>query len=445
MKQKEYKTQDIYPYLSTHNTQSEIDYFEQFRHKTFEEFWSLLPNKLNYLKYEEELAKILTTNKYVRVKKATGLGISEFFLRWVAWMCLNNDDLKNKQVDVTCILVTGPRLELAIQLIDRLKALFDYQFDTKNTVCVLNGCKIEAFPSHHLASARGLSPKIVLLDEADFFPIGQQQEARSIAERYIPKSDPWLVLVSTPYNPGGLYDTMDQEDTLYHLLEWNYEVGLKAGIFTQTQIEIAQKSPSFEREYNLQYGVGVGNLYPASLIDDLIEKYDLTYKDGEKVRCIDPAYGSSKFAISEWERLDGIMYCKYCIQLDRPSPTAITQHIVERDRLIPMQTLVDSAHPGLIRDLIDRNVQAREVKFNQTLSNMTIEGTQTVKEKRVRFHPDICRPLIQQLKAVESNDKGHPDKTKLNFDLGDTYQMAADHLKISNVSLTVVNPYIDDE
>lgn len=423
----------------------EIKYFEQFKGTTFEEFWNLLPRKLTYLDYEKDLAKTLTIEKYVRVKKATGLGISEFFIRWIAWMCLKDDELKNRQVDVTALFVTGPRLELAIQLMDRLKGLFDYEFDSKNTVCVLNGCKLEAFPSHHLASARGLSPFIVFLDEADFFPLNQQQEARSIAERYIPKSNPHLIMVSTPYNPGGLYDTMDHEDSLYHLIEWNYEVGLQVGIFTQEQIEIAQKSPSFEREYNLQYGVGVGNLYPSGLIDELIESYDLTFKDGEKVRCVDPAYGSSKFAISEWERIDGIMYCKYCIQLDRPSPTAITQMIVERDRLYPMNTLVDSAHPGLIRDLIDRSVVASEVKFNQELSNMTIEGTQTVKEKRVRFHPDICRSLIAQLKAVESNDKGHPDKTKLTFDLGDTYQMAANHLKISNVSLTVVNPYYDDD
>ena len=53
-----------------------------------------------------------------------------------------------------------------------------------------------------------------------------------------------------------------------------------------------------------------------------------------------------------------------------------------------------------------------KVNFHQELSNMTIEGTQTVKEKRARFHPDVCKDLIPQLKAVETNDKGHPDKKK---------------------------------
>ena len=60
-------------------------------------------------------------------------------------------------------IVTGPRIELAIALIDRMKALFRREsspirtiFDTKETVIELNGVKIEAFPSHHLDAIRGL-------------------------------------------------------------------------------------------------------------------------------------------------------------------------------------------------------------------------------------------------------------------------------------------------
>ena len=50
---------------------------------------------------------------------------------------------------------TGPRIELAIELIKRMKVLFNEKlelvFDTKETVIQLNGCHIEAYPSHHLA------------------------------------------------------------------------------------------------------------------------------------------------------------------------------------------------------------------------------------------------------------------------------------------------------
>jgi late competence protein required for DNA uptake (superfamily II DNA/RNA helicase) len=73
-------------------------------------------------------------------------------------------------------IVTGPRIDLAITLIDRMKGLFreknlDIKFDTKETVIELNGVKIEAFPSHHLHSMRRLpNVSFILLDEADFFP-----------------------------------------------------------------------------------------------------------------------------------------------------------------------------------------------------------------------------------------------------------------------------------
>ncbi|MGI0045496.1 MAG: hypothetical protein ACRD47_17495 [Nitrososphaeraceae archaeon] len=42
------------------------------------------------------------------------------------------------------------------------------------------------------------NPMVILLDEADFFPPGQQQVARDVSERYIARSNPWIVMVSTP-------------------------------------------------------------------------------------------------------------------------------------------------------------------------------------------------------------------------------------------------------
>jgi late competence protein required for DNA uptake (superfamily II DNA/RNA helicase) len=112
-------------------------------------------------------------------------------------------------------IVTGPRIDLAIVLIDRMKKLFAgisanglvTKFDTKETVIELNNVKIEAFPSHHLDTIRGLpNVSFILLDEADFFPPGQQQDARDVSERYIAKSNPYIVMVSTPNVPEGLFE-----------------------------------------------------------------------------------------------------------------------------------------------------------------------------------------------------------------------------------------------
>ena len=161
--------------------------------------------------YEREIYDLLETKKYLWILKATGLGITEFFIRYISWRCLHNDEWKGGQV---CI-VTGPRLELAITLIDRMKRLFfdlDVKFQTNVNVIFLNGCKIEAYPSHHMNTMRGLTDvRMILVDEAAFFPIGEQKQVRDVAERYIAKSDPYIIMISTPNRPDDMFAMIEQE------------------------------------------------------------------------------------------------------------------------------------------------------------------------------------------------------------------------------------------
>jgi late competence protein required for DNA uptake (superfamily II DNA/RNA helicase) len=126
--------------------------------------------------------------KHIWVKKSTGLGITELFLRYIAYICTRDNRLRGKRI---CIL-TGPRIDLAITLMDRLKAIITEKsgivFNTKETLMILNNCIIEAYPSHHIDSMRGLTDvKFILLDEADFFSNNpsEQENVRTIAERYI--------------------------------------------------------------------------------------------------------------------------------------------------------------------------------------------------------------------------------------------------------------------
>jgi hypothetical protein len=62
----------------------------------------------------------------------------------MAWLCLKDNTLAGSQM---CI-VTGPRIDLSIVLIDRMKKLFAsnssrslISFDTKETVIELNNVK----------------------------------------------------------------------------------------------------------------------------------------------------------------------------------------------------------------------------------------------------------------------------------------------------------------
>ena len=182
------------------------------------------------------------------------------------------------------VIVTGPNQELAIKLIKRIKALFEpagITFDSKETVIELNGCSIEAYPSNHIDAFRSLTnPKFILLDEGDYMPKFQQDDVRHVSERYIAKSDPFIVMVSTPNAPGGLFQKIEQEsfDTcIYKKIFLDYTYGL-GKIYSKEEIDKARMSPSFEREYCLKYQGLIGNVFSQSSIE-LCQKIEYNPND----------------------------------------------------------------------------------------------------------------------------------------------------------------------
>jgi hypothetical protein len=209
--------------------------------------------------------------KHLWIKKATGLGVTEFFLRFMAWLCLKDDDYRDSQM----VIVTGPNQELAIKLIKRMKGLFADKlgviFDSKETVLELNGCSIEAYPSNHIDAFRSLTnPKFLFLDELDFLPKFQQEDVRHVTERYIAKSDPFIVMVSTPNAPGGLFERIEKESfetCIYKKVFLDYTYGL-GKIYTEEEIAKARASPSFEREYCLKYQGLIGNVFSWASIEN---------------------------------------------------------------------------------------------------------------------------------------------------------------------------------
>ena len=112
------------------------------------------PEKVNPLfDYQQTIFDSLQNHAHLWILKSTGLGISEFFLRYMAWLCLRNNDYQNSQM----VIVTGPNIDLAIKLIKRMKRLFEplnIYFDSKETVPRLNRVRIESYPSNHIDSFR---------------------------------------------------------------------------------------------------------------------------------------------------------------------------------------------------------------------------------------------------------------------------------------------------
>jgi hypothetical protein len=140
-------------------------------------------------------------------------------------------------------------------LIDRMKGLFRGKglltFNTKETVIELNNMKIEAFPSHHLDAMRGLSSvSFILLDEADFFPPGQQADARDVYERYIAKSNPYVVMVSTPNAPDGLFDRIEKSQKISVFIKGYFWI-IPTALVRYTLLKKLKKLSSHLRSYTI--------------------------------------------------------------------------------------------------------------------------------------------------------------------------------------------------
>jgi hypothetical protein len=137
------------------------------------------------LPYQRILYETLQNHRHIWILKSSGIGCSEFLLRYIAWCCLAEKIFRGSRV---CLIV-GPRIDLAEDLIARFKSLFSISNAkspndrTQSKVAYVNGVRVEAFPSHHVDTMRGLTEvKFILSDESDMYPLFQQREIRAVME-----------------------------------------------------------------------------------------------------------------------------------------------------------------------------------------------------------------------------------------------------------------------
>jgi hypothetical protein len=294
--------------------------------------------------------------KHLLVLKATGLGITTFFLRFMAWLYLYNDDYKDSQM----VIVVGPNQDLAIKLIKRMKALFfdklGVTFDSKETVLELNGCSIEAYPSHKIDAFRSLTnPKFILVDEGDYIPKFQQEDCRVVAERYIGKSNPFICFVSTPNRPDGLFRKIEQEPFETCIIKKWLLTGINK-IYTNEEIANAKLSPSFPREYQLQYQGLIGNVFSTTSIENCqkIQYNPNNINPHAKKTCgVDAGFGSSNFGIVVTQFVDGKVQVIFAEEYERPNFKAMIDRIWDiKQKCGYMSNIyVDAANPEIWESL----------------------------------------------------------------------------------------------
>ena len=400
--------------------------------------------------YEQILLDELERTKCISCYKATGLGITEFMIRWIVWKSLTDDFFFGKEA----IIVTGPNVDLAQDIIKRAKDLIrdkiDYQ-DAGVYEFVVNGSRIKCYPSNNIHSARG-KPKISIFfgDEAAFFKIRDDSIVRTVGERYIGKSNSWVVWVSTAGEEasGFFFDIMSEKNSIYKKLEFYYEWGLKkdpktkTSVFNKKFIDSAMEARSFAREYCGEWGSNSGDIFSAEALEGISnDDYPIKPNDDsyDRVMSLDPGFSSSNFGIVIAQRFNKIPHIVFAEDFERTSYTQILSKIKTLAKSYKIRKIrVDSSRPELIKDLRELGFDVVGFNFRVSGKEMTANASEKVAKLEVRIHPTMKR-MISQLMTIKYNTKGTPDKNNHNpFDLGDAFLMCLWYYKMGGGVAKVV-------
>jgi hypothetical protein len=336
----------------------------------------------------------------------------------MAWLCLKDNAMQGKEMAV----IVGPNINLAVGLIDKIKSLFlshGITFDSKATSVTLNGCQINAYPSNHLDAMRSrMDLKLILIDELEFFQPGERAILRDVTERYTAKSDPYILMISTPGSPDGLLQQMEQEEpSMYKRFVMDYTVGLDK-IYSREEIARARQSPSFAREYECKYQGQIGNLFSQLAIDKAVNELGRLYDPDKDYNptarhCIgiDCAFGgSSNFAVTVLQAQEGKIQVLYSEEFSRPDYDQVLHHVVAlMKRYHKVYTVrVDAANPEFIASLKSMLGERRD--FNEHIAQLKKQNPYTPIERFMRVIPVSFntehRRMLSVLKAFIEDDRG---------------------------------------
>jgi hypothetical protein len=373
--------------------------------------------------YEMELVNALdTNNKNIFIKKARGLGITELLLRYMAYLAVRTNEYSGCRFHI----VTGPRINLAENLIDRLHSLFIDKLDIDckqvGPIIYINNVVVQAFPSHTISSSRGYTNvKFIFIDEAAFFITSQQSEVRAVCEAYRPKSDPYIVMVSTPYKPGDLFEQIDRDqNSIFKKYNFHYSVGLNK-IYNPNEIEREKQQPYFKREFELFYAVGTGNVFIEETLqraEELSKKYrDIPYNSTTlKSMGIDVGFGSSATAFTVIEIVDDIIHVIYSKQFANSNTEQMVMHA--KDLIIKYNLLdgnnkvfIDGSASGFIRSV---KLQTGEyTQYEKVIEKAKRDG----RSDQLWYYMQIC-PVNFNSKGREmlGNLKKYMDMGKIAID-----------------------------
>jgi hypothetical protein len=401
--------------------------------------------------FQKQIYDFLEEYQNIWIKKARGIGVTTFLIRYLVWKVLYSDELDGKSI----FIISGTREEFANYVKKKMEDLFlqrypNVHLESKYTELWIKKTWIKVMPTRNIKGVRGyMEAAYLFIDEADYFDKQVQQELEPAIMAYEEKSKGKTIMVSTPQRPGGLFERIEKDrNSKYMKLFLDYTYGLGT-IYDPAYIAKKKLDPDFPREYDLQYLGIIGNTFHTQDIDRAIslgKKFKTVNKYAQQSMGIDPGFGSSPFGIVIIQFSDGILQVLYADEFERPRYEDMITKVADlyQEFTNIKNIFVDAANPELISSLkrevakerdnwayvqekmayckkhhtdINRHMKVVPVPFSTEGKNMLIHTKELLEFQTpiLAINPKFEK-LTTSLRTAISDDLGKLDKEATSYD-----------------------------
>ncbi len=266
-------------------------------------------------------------------------------------------------------------------------------------------------------------------------------------------------MVSTPNAPEGLFEEIEKEPEskcLYTRLFLPYHVGLGT-IYTQEEIDKAKDSPSFEREYNLQYIGQMGNVFSTESIQNAMAlglrmeeiRNGNIPLDTIKMAGIDAGFSTSAFAIVVVQMTYNKLEVLFAEEFKKPDIGDMIEKILDINSKYGLhKIIIDSANVPVIRALkkmleepMDYNEHIARIKrqklgdpilhmkvvpvsFNSEGKEMLVHTKLMLDKRKVGIHPEKFSKLIIALRTAVAREMKLNKQHTAHDDILDAFRLS---------------------
>ena len=205
-------------------------------------------------KFQKLIFDILEQNQNVWVKKARGLGLTTFILRYLAWKIFFSSELDHKSI----YIISGNDNKSNDKADLILKKLFEKKFptlklDSRFTDLWLKRTRIKILSPSDIIDFPSFDTAYLFIDDADFLAVSEQVKLEKAITSCLARSNCRTIMVSTPNQRGGFFEKIEKDtNSQYAKLILDYRYGMGT-LYDNKFIATKKLEPEFDREYNITY------------------------------------------------------------------------------------------------------------------------------------------------------------------------------------------------